>query len=217
METTIFESIAEAVVEMEDDIVEDLCLKSLEMKIPAEETIQFGLIEGMNRVGTLYETQEYFLPEVLICSDTLNVGLDILKPHINKETAKSPLKIVIGVVEGDTHDIGKNLVRIMMESAGFEVYDLGRDVPLNRFIEKAEEVDAHIICMSTLMTTTMDGMKIVINELEKRNIRDKYMVMIGGGPISSKYAKTIGADIYSSDANEAVRKIKEWMTVKNLH
>lgn len=208
-ETSIFKNIAEAVVEMDDDMVVEYCNKSLELKIPAEDTIKSGLIEGMNQVSTLYEEEEYFLPEVLTCSDTLNIGLDILKPHVSIDAQDDSVKIVIGVVEGDTHDIGKNLVKIMMESAGFEVHDLGRNVPLNLFVEKAEELDADIICMSTLMTTTMSGMKTVIDKLTQQDIRGKYTVMIGGGPISSKYAREIGADFYTADANEAVRKIKE--------
>ncbi len=204
----IFKKIAEAVVEMEDEIVIEFCNKTLELGIPAEDTIKYGLIEGMNEVSKLFEEEEYFLPEVLTCSDTLNIGLDILKPHLTVENTDESVKIVIGVVEGDTHDIGKNLVKIMMEAAGFEVHDLGRNVPLNSFVEKAEEVNADIICMSTLMTTTMTGMKTVIDMLNEKAIRDKYTVMIGGGPISNKYAREIGADYYTVDATEAVRTIK---------
>jgi dimethylamine corrinoid protein len=207
-EEKLFQEISEAVVEMEDELVEELCNKSLELSIPADKTITEGLVAGMNKVGQLYEEQEYFLPEVLTCSDTLNIGLDILKPHIEKESTDNPIKVVIGVVEGDTHDIGKNLVKIMTESAGIEVYDLGRDVPLEKFINVAEEVNANFICMSTLMTTTMMGMKTVIDMLKQRNIRNKYKVMIGGGPISQKFADEIGADAYTVDANEAVKRIK---------
>lgn len=208
----LFEEISDAVVEMEDELVEELCNKSLELEIPADETITKGLIVGMEKVGELYEEQEYFLPEVLTCADTLNIGLDILKPHIEKKDTDSAIKVVIGVVEGDTHDIGKNLVKIMTESAGIEVYDLGRDVPLEKFIAVAEEVNADIICMSTLMTTTMAGMKAVIEMLKERDIREKYKVMIGGGPISQKFADEIGADAYTVDANEAVKRMKAMMT-----
>lgn len=204
----LFQEISDAVVEMDDELVEELCNKSLEVLIPPNETITKGLISGMDRVGELYEEEEYFLPEVLICSDTLNIGLDILKPHIEKEDRENTIKVVIGVVEGDTHDIGKNLVKIMTESAGIEVYDLGRDVPLKNFITVAEEVEADFICMSTLMTTTMMGMKKVIDMLEESNIRDKYKVLVGGGPISQRFADEIGADAYAVDANEAVRRMK---------
>ena len=209
----LFKQISEAVVEMEDDLVVELCNKSLELLIPAEQTIEEGLVAGMDRVGQLYEEQEYFLPEILTCSDTLNIGLDILKPHIQTETVDNPIKVVIGVVEGDTHDIGKNLVKIMMESAGFEVHDLGRDVPLQDFIDVAEKVGANFICMSTLMTTTMAGMKTVIDMLKAKEIREKYKVMIGGGPISQKFADDIGADAYTVDANEAVKRIKKMALV----
>lgn len=207
----LFKEISEAVIEMEDELVEELCNKSLGLSIPAEETISKGLVAGMDKVGQLYEEEEYFLPEVLTCSDTLNIGLDILKPHIKKEAVANPIKVVIGVVEGDTHDIGKNLVKIMTESAGIEVHDLGRDVPLMDFITVAEEVNADFICMSTLMTTTMSGMKKVIDTLKEKNIRDKYKVMIGGGPISQRFADEIGADAYTADANEAVKRIKAIM------
>lgn len=207
----LFKELSTAVVEMEEEKVVELCRRSLEMNIEAYETITKGLIDGMDQVGKLYEEEEYFLPEVLICSDAMNEGLDILKPHLNRGIMDNPIKVVIGVVEGDTHDIGKNLVRVMMEASGFEVYDLGRDVPLNNFIEEAEKQKAHIICMSTLMTTTMPGMKTVIDNLKERNLRDKYKVMIGGGPVSQKFAEKIGADLYTVDANEAVRKAKELM------
>lgn len=207
-EEKLFEEISEAVIEMQDDLVAELCNRSLELSIPADKTIAKGLVVGMDKVGQLYEENEYFLPEVLTCSDTLNIGLDILKPHIKVDVTANPIKVVIGVVEGDTHDIGKNLVKIMTESAGIEVYDLGRDVPLKNFITVAEEVGANFICMSTLMTTTMMGMKSVIDMLKENNIRDKYKVMIGGGPISQRFADEIGADAYTVDANEAVKRMK---------
>ncbi|MFD3157821.1 corrinoid protein [Haloimpatiens sp. FM7330] len=207
----LFENISKSVIEMEEDEVAELCKKSLEMNISAYETIKNGLIAGMDKVGRLYEEEEYFLPEVLICSDAMNEGLNILKPHLDRQIMDNPVKVVIGVVEGDTHDIGKNLVKVMMESSGFTVYDLGRDVPLEKFVAKAEEENTDIICMSTLMTTTMPGMKKVVDELKQKNIRDKYKVMIGGGPVSQKFADEIGADFYTVDATEAVKKVKELM------
>lgn len=205
----LFKEISDNVVEMEDEIVEELCEKSLEEGIDPNETITKGLIDGMNRVSVLYEEGEYYLPEVLTASYALNVGVDVLKDHITQEESEETVKLVIGVVEGDTHDIGKNLVKIMCESAGFKVFDLGRDVPLDEFIRVAEEENCDFICMSTLMTTTMPGMKTVIDKLKEKNIRDKYLVMIGGGPISQKFADEIGADAYTVDANAAVRKMKE--------
>jgi len=205
----LFQAISDNVVEMEEDTVEELCQQSLEEQIDPAETINRGLIHGMDRVGVLYEDGDYFLPEVLTASYALNVGIDVLKPHLKLETTSDKIKVVIGVVEGDTHDIGKNLVRIMSESAGFEIYDLGRDVPLDEFIRVAEENECDFICMSTLMTTTMEGMKIVIDKLKEQNIRHKYKVMIGGGPISQKFADEIGADAYTVDAAAAVKRMKE--------
>lgn len=186
----LFESIKEHVVEMEEDKVIELCEKSLENNIPAIETINQGLIRGMDEVSKLYEEEEYFLPEILMCSDAMNSGLEVVKPHLDKSSMVDPIKVVIGVVEGDTHDIGKNLVRILMEASGMEVYDLGRDVPLNDFVEKAVEYDADIIVMSTLMSTTMDGMKTVIEKLESDNIRERFKVFVGGGPISQFFSLT---------------------------
>ncbi|AFS78169.1 dimethylamine corrinoid protein MtbC [Gottschalkia acidurici 9a] len=209
----LFNDIKESVIEMEEEEVLDLCKEALDKGIPAYEIITDGLIKGMDEVSRLFEEEEYFLPEVLICSDAFNGGLDIVKPYLDKNSGEKPIKIVMGVVEGDTHDIGKNLVKIMMESAGFEVHDLGRDVPLDKFIETAEEIEADIIGMSTLMTTTMDGMKTVIDKLSEKGIRDKYKVMIGGGPISQHFANMIGADLYTSDASEAARKAKELVLV----
>lgn len=205
----LFAAIAENVVEMEDETVEELCRQALDEGIDAAETINEGLIPGMDKVGDLYESGEYFLPEVLTASYAMNVGIDVLKPHIKQEENGEKIGVVIGVVEGDTHDIGKNLVRIMSESGGFEVWDLGRDVPLDDFITTAEEKNADFICMSTLMTTTMGGMKTVIEKLKEKGIRDKYKVMIGGGPISQKFADEIGADAYTTDAASAVKKMKE--------
>ncbi len=206
---SLFEEISNSVVEMEEEKVIELCKEALEQKIDAYETITDALVPGMDRVSKLYEEEEYFLPEVLICSDAFNSGLEVVKPYIDKSSTTKTIKVVIGVVEGDTHDIGKNLVRILMSASGIEVCDLGRDVKLEKFVEKAEEINADIICMSTLMTTTMDGMKTVIDKLKEKNIRNKYKIMIGGGPISKHFADIIGADVYSKDASEAVRKAKE--------
>jgi len=210
---SLFKEISNAVVEMEEQKVIELCKECLEQNIDAYETITDALVPGMDRVSSLYEEEEYFLPEVLICSDVFNSGLEVVKPYIDKSSITKPIKVVIGVVQGDTHDIGKNLVRILMSASGMEIHDLGRDVKLDRFIEKAEEINADIICMSTLMTTTMDGMKTVIDKLKEKNIRDRYKVMIGGGPISQHFANIIGADLYTKDASEAVRKAKELVGV----
>ena len=159
----------------------------------------------MERAGKLFEEEEYFIPELLMCSDAMYAGLDILKPHIKRDEQGEKHIVVIGVVEGDTHDIGKNLVKIMLETAGFDVLDLGRDIPPQNFVDKAKEVNAGIIALSTLMTTTMEGMAEVIRILKQENIRDRFKVIIGGGPISQSFADKIGADGYSVNAADAVR------------
>ncbi len=207
----LFQEISHALVEMEVEKVAELTEETIKKNIPAYETITDALVPGMNEVSRLYEEEEYFLPEVLMCSDAFNAGLNVVNPHLDKSTLDKPIKVVIGVVEGDTHDIGKNMVRILAGASGFEIYDLGRDVPLDRFIQKAEEVESDMICMSTLMTTTMGGMKTVIDRLKEKDIRDKYKVLIGGGPISQSFCDQIGADLYANDASSAVRKAKELM------
>ncbi|MDO4533515.1 MAG: corrinoid protein [Coriobacteriia bacterium] len=206
----LIELMYDCVVEMEDEDVVDICNEYLEAGYDAYDGIMDGLVAGMNKASELYDEEEYFVTDVLLCSDALYAGLEVLRPHLkNTDAQGEQKKVVIGVVEGDTHDIGKNLVKIMLETAGFDMYDLGRDVPLDAFIEKAKEVDADIIAMSTLMTTTMGGMGTVIKKLEEAGIRDKVKVMIGGGPISRKFADEIGAEGYSRNAVEAVKLAKQ--------
>ena len=205
----LLEKLSECVVEMEDEEVVDVANEYVESGYPALDGIMEGLVDGMNKASDLYDEEEYFVTDLLLCSDAMYSGIDILKPHLPVEENKGKkLKIVIGVVEGDTHDIGKNLVKIMLDTAGFEMYDLGRDVPLDNFVDKAIEVGASLICMSTLMTTTMDGMRIVIEKLKEKGIRNNVKVMVGGSPISQKYANEIGADGYSANAVGAVKLAK---------
>ena len=201
--------LAECVLEMEDEEVVDVANEYIEAGYEAYDGIMEGLVAGMNKASDLYDAEEYFVTDVLLCSDAMYAGLDVLRPHLPAvENTGDVKKAFIGVVEGDTHDIGKNLVKIMMDTAGFEMHDLGRDVPLAQFVDKAEEVGADIIAMSTLMTTTMPGMREVVSMLEERGIRGKYKVMVGGSPISQKFCDEIGADIYTSNAVEAVKAAK---------
>lgn len=210
----LLEALSECVVEMEDEEVVDVANEYLEAGYPAFDGIMDGLVDGMNKASDLYDAEEYFVTDVLLCSDAMYAGLDVLRPHLPADdTGVKKPKVVIGVVEGDTHDIGKNLVKIMLDTAGFEMYDLGRDVPLDNFVDKAVEVGASIICMSTLMTTTMIGMKTVIDKLKERGIRDQFKIMVGGSPISQKYADEIGADGYSVNAVEAVKLAKRLMGI----
>lgn len=204
----ILEALKNAVVDMDEEAAKTAANQAIDTGIEAYDAITNGLVKGMQIVGDMYEQQEYFIPEVLMCSDAMIAGLEILKPYLPVDHSSNVEKVVIGVVQGDTHDIGKNLVKIMLESDGFEVCDLGRNVPLQNFVDKAEEIGASIIAMGTLMTTTMEGMRIVIEELKKRGIREKITVIIGGAPISQAFANEIGADLYAADANVAVRKLK---------
>ncbi|MBB6066569.1 corrinoid protein [Methanococcus maripaludis] len=208
----IIKELSDSVVNMDEEKTEELSKKYLEHGYDAFEGITNGLAEGMNRAGVLYEEGEYFIPELLVCSDAMYVGLDILKPHLNYENSDNKFKAVVGVVEGDTHDIGKNLFKIMLETQGFEVYDLGRDVPPVEFIKKAKEVNADVIGLSTLMTTTMDNMKVVIDMLKEEGMKETTMVMVGGGPISQGFADKIGADGYAPEASKSARIAKELVT-----
>ena len=211
----LLEALSECVVEMEDEEVVDVAKEYIDAGYPAFDGIMDGLVDGMNKASDLYDAEEYFVTDVLLCSDAMYAGLDVLKPLLPAEdsSVQKP-KVVIGVVEGDTHDIGKNLVKIMLDTAGFEMYDLGRDVPLDNFVDKALEVGASIICMSTLMTTTMVGMKTVIEKLKERGVRDQFKIMVGGSPISQRYADEIGADGYSVNAVEAVKLAKSLMGIE---
>lgn len=212
--TNLLQQLAECVVDMKEDEVVDVANAYLEAGYPAFDGIMDGLVSGMNKASDLYDAEEYFVTDVLLCSDAMYAGLEVLRPHLPADDSGAEKKrIVIGVVEGDTHDIGKNLVKIMLETAGFEMYDLGRDVPLDSFVEKAKEVNADIICMSTLMTTTMVGMQTVIEKLKAANMRDQVKVMIGGSPISRKYADEIGAEGYSVNAVEAVKVAKQLLGI----
>jgi corrinoid protein of di/trimethylamine methyltransferase len=204
-QTELYKRLADAVVNMDEEKSVELANQVVELGFDAYEAIDKGLAKGMEQAGKLFEDEEYFVPELIICSDAMNAGIEILKPHLKPAELSVRHKAVIGVIEGDTHDIGKNLVRIMLEAGGFNVLDLGRDVPPQTFVEKAVEINAELILISSLMTTTMDAMEDVIKILFERGLREKFKVAVGGGPISQAFANRIGADGYSKNAAEAVR------------
>lgn len=212
-----FNTLSDCVVDMEDEAVAGVAEEYIAAGYPAIDGIIKGLVDGMQRASELYEQEEYFIPELLICSDAMYNGLDVLRPHLEKSDSQKRHKIVIGVVEGDTHDIGKNLVRIMLEAAGYEMHDLGRDVPLPSFINKAKEIKADVIAMSTLMSTTMPGLGQVIDMLEAEGIRDRVKVIVGGAPISPAFAKKIGSDGYASNAVAAVKLVERLMSEKTAN
>ncbi|WP_027715432.1 corrinoid protein [Desulfuromonas sp. TF] len=205
----ILQDLADGVLNLDEDLAVSAAREAIDAGLDAFDAITNGLVVGMNKAGNLYDEEEYFVPELLICSDALYAALDILKPHIKLQKDEEKIGCVIGVVEGDTHDIGKNLVKIMLDVAGFEIHDLGRNVPLADFVEKAKEVGAQMICLSTLMTTTMDGMSTVVEMLKEEGIRDRFKVLVGGGPISQAFADRIGADGYADNAANAVRVAKQ--------
>lgn len=205
----IFDKLANAIVEMEEDEVAELAQYCIDNGVDAFDAIDKGLTRGMEEAGKLFEEEEYFVPELLSCADAMNVGIDMLKPYIKVDESAEKHKVILGVVEGDTHDIGKNLVGLMLDTAGFEVHDIGRDVPPAEFVEQGIKEGAEILCISTLMTTTMDAMEEVIKILEEKGVRDKFKVMVGGGPISKSFCDKIGADGYSKNAADAVVLAKQ--------
>ena len=176
--------------------------------VKALEAIDHGLIKGMTIVGDKYAAHEMFLPQVLLAADAMYGALDVLLPHIPREEAAKRVNVVIGVVEGDVHDIGKNLVKTMMTAGGMSVNDLGRDVPIENFVKSTKEKDAHVVAMSTLMTPTMDGMKQCVDGLIEAGLRMKVKIIIGGAPTSQEFADDIGADLHAINAQEAVAKVK---------
>lgn len=204
----LFQALSDAVANMDEEKAVRISKQIIVEKLDAFEAINEGLSAGMDRAGKLFDEEEYFVPELLLCSDALYAGLDILKPYIQREEGLPQRKVVIGVIQGDTHDIGKNLVKIMLETSGFDIVDLGRDIAPEIFVQRAIEEQADIIAVSTLMSTTMVGLKQVIRELKKQNVRDQFQVIIGGGPLSQNYADKIGADGYAVNAIEAVELAK---------
>jgi len=194
--------------------VEELINLAFKEKLLPKEILDNGLINGMDVVGEKFKKHELYVPEVLIAARAMQVGMDILKPKLTETGVKTIGKIVIGTVRGDLHDIGKNLVKMMLMGAGFEVIDLGADVTEEEFVKALIEYQPNILCMSALLTTTMVNMSEVIKAIESADLRDKVKIMIGGAPITENYALQIKADGYSSDAATAVDKAKEFIAKK---
>ncbi len=189
--------------------VKALVQQALDENMDPKEILNDGLLAGMMTIGAKFKNNEVFVPEVLVAARAMNAGLTVLEPKL-VEIGNEPVgKAVIGTVQGDLHDIGKNLVVMMLKGAGFEIHDLGVDVAPDAFIDKAEEVDADVICMSALLTTTMPRMEDCVDRLKERGLRDKYIVMIGGAPVNDSFAEQIGADYYTPDAASAAETAKE--------
>lgn len=189
--------------------VKALVQQALDENMDPKEILNDGLLAGMMTIGAKFKNNEVFVPEGLVAARAMNAGLTVLEPKL-VEIGNEPVgKAVIGTVQGDLHDIGKNLVVMMLKGAGFEIHDLGVDVAPDAFIDKAEEVDADVICMSALLTTTMPRMQDCVDRLKERGLRDKYIVMIGGAPVNDSFAEQIGADYYTPDAASAAETAKE--------
>ncbi len=200
----ILESIAEAVIKGRANEVEELVKKALDEGIEVQDVLNKGLIAGMNVVGVKFKSNEFYVPEVLIAARAMSKGMDIVKPLLVKSGIKPLAKYIIGTVKGDLHDIGKNLVSMMLRGAGFEVIDLGVDVPAEKFVETVKNENVPLIGLSALLTTTMPSMKEVIEALKQAGVREKVKVMVGGAPLTQEYADEIEADGYAPDAATAV-------------
>ena len=189
--------------------VKALVTQAIEEGLDPKAILNDGLLSGMMIVGEKFKKNEVFVPEVLVTARALNAGLAILEPKLI-EIGNEPVgKVVIGTVKGDLHDIGKNLVAMMLKGAGFEVIDIGVDVEVAKFVDEAEAAGADVICMSALLTTTMPNMKAVIDELNARGLREKFIVMVGGAPVNEAFATQIGADFYTADAASCAQVAKE--------
>lgn len=197
---SILSDISEAMQRGRARQIKTLVPQALEEGIPAATILQDGLLAGMEIVGRRFKENEIFVPEVLVAARAMNTGTELLKPYLAESGVESRGTVILGTVQGDLHDIGKNLVRMMLEGKGFDVVDLGVDVAPERFIEAAIQHNSRIICCSALLTTTMQGMKDVVLKAEEAGIRDRVTIMIGGAPVTEAFAESIGADIYTPDA-----------------
>lgn len=205
----VIEEISEFLQKGRAKQVKALVQQALDEGVDAKDILNNGLLAGMMVVGEKFKNNEVFVPEVLVAARAMNAGITILEP-ILAEIGNEPVgKAVIGTVKGDLHDIGKNLVTMMLKGAGLEVFDLGTDVEADAFIEKAEEIGADVICMSALLTTTMPNMQEIIDQLKERGLRDKYIVMVGGAPVNESFAAQIGADYFTPDAATCAEVAKE--------
>ena len=196
------------------DEVKALTQKALDAGDPPEKVLKEGLIKAMDRIGVQFKNNEIYIPEVLIAARAMHAGLGVLKPVLAKSNAAPSAKIVIGTVKGDLHDIGKNLVGMMLEGAGFEVIDVGIDAPAEKFVQVAKEKGAQVIGMSALLTTTMMQMKAAVEALNAAGLKGKVKAVVGGAPVTEEFARQIGADGYAPDAASAVNMVKKLLGVR---
>jgi len=204
----LLKQISESLQQGDDENVLALTRQAIAENISPKEILNKALIGGMNIVGEKYKACEIFLPQVLLAAKAMYVGLDLLKPIFIKEGIPTIGKVIIGSVQGDLHDIGKNLVGIMLKGAGFEVIDLGNNVPSEKFIETAKKENACVIGLSALLTTTMPVMKDVVDLVKKEGLEGRIKIIIGGAPVTEEFAQKIGADAYGYDSIQAVECVK---------
>jgi 5-methyltetrahydrofolate--homocysteine methyltransferase len=208
----ILERLKEAVIQFDISNVRQLAEEAVDQQVTPYEVVMLGMAKGMEAVGQKYQDGEYFLPELLMAAETFKEGMKALGPHLRPSDISPQGRVVIGTVEGDLHDIGKNIVSLMLEASGFEVFDLGVDVPADRFTKKAKEVSADVIAMSALLTTSFPQMQRVIEAERKSGIGAK--TLVGGAPLNKDVAKSMGADGYGRDAVEGATICKQWITAK---
>lgn len=204
----MIEEIYQAIVEGDQKACAAAVQSALDQNTDPQAILTEAMIASMAEVGRLFEEGEYFVPELLISARAMQAGMNLLKPLLVQANIQAAGRVVAGTVKGDLHDIGKNLVCMMLEGAGFEIVDLGADVPAEKFIEAVQSSGANIVAMSALLTTTMPNMKTTIEALKAAGLRDRVKVMVGGAPLSQQYAAEIGADGYAADANKAVALAK---------
>lgn len=205
---SLLETVFENVVNGKRQETETAVHSALGSQIPPETILNEGLISAMDDVGKRFEAGEYYVPEMLIAARAMQAGLGILKPHLLEKNIQAKGKVIMGTVKGDLHDIGKNLVAMMLEGAGFEVIDLGTDVSPEKFVAAIRENQPNVIGLSALLTTTMQNMKSTIEALVQAGLREQVKIIIGGAPVTEAYAKTVGADGYAADASRAVNLAK---------
>jgi 5-methyltetrahydrofolate--homocysteine methyltransferase len=203
------QEVADNIIKGQAPKVEALVRQALDEKVPVRDILHQGLIAGMNVVGEKFKNNEFYIPEVLIAARAMKAGMGLIRPKLIEEKVEPLGRAAIGTVKGDLHDIGKNLVAMMLEGAGFEVIDLGIDVEPAKFIASVKEQNAQIICMSALLTTTMPSMQTTINAVKEAGLGDKVKTMIGGAPVTQAYADQIGANGYAPDAATAAEKARE--------
>jgi methanogenic corrinoid protein MtbC1 len=210
----LLKELEDSVIEGNEENAKKIAQEIVKKNLDIQEAIFSALLSGMKKVGKLYENHEYFIPEIILSTDALNVAFEIFTPHLKETKENIKPTVVIGVVKGDIHEIGKNIVSTFLSISGYNVIDLGRNVHSNKFIEEIENSKAQILCLSTLMSPTLDEMRLIVEKLKKKGFKDKIKVMIGGATTNPEFKEEIGADFYCKDAIEAVNILDKHFSKK---